>query len=291
MLKGILALVGASVLLGVIPAANKFVLLSGMSNSCIVFLTYLTSMVGMGIISALQKKRFSVSARQLVVLLLAGAGGLGLTGYFLNIAYERIPVGLTTTLHFLYPTLVSCVMVVAFHQKMSKYKLGAIVLSVIGMVLIADLSGGSIQVTGVVVALLSSVTYSFYMIVNEKGCISGLDLFIKMFYISMGAAILFGILTLVNGELTLPGTSPVWGVLFGLIGIGSMLAFFLVTVGIRIIGASNASFLNMLEPLTSLAVGAVLYQEIPSVISVAGCGLVIVSVCLVALDGAKAPSA
>ena len=107
----------------------------------------------------------------------------------------------------------------------------------------------------------------------------------------MGAAILFGILTLVNGELTLPGTSPVWGVLFGLIGIGSMLAFFLVTVGIRIIGASNASFLNMLEPLTSLAVGAVLYQEIPSVISVAGCGLVIVSVCLVALDGAKAPSA
>ena len=285
MFLGILAVICASLLLGIIPSVNKLILLSGMTSGCIVFLTYLTSAAGMAVILFLRKESFRVRPIQFITLLFTGFAGLGMTGFLLNLAYELIPVGLATMLHFLYPSLVSIAMALFFHGRLTPLKTGAILFSIIGMLLIADLSGG-LRPAGILIALCSSLTYAFYFIVNEKGCISGLPLTIKFFYVSVGSGLMFGALTFVRGEFSLPASLNTALELFLVVGLGSMLAFFLITLGIKKAGASTSSFLNMLEPITSLIVSCLLYKDYPSPLGFAGCGLVLLSVLLAAADSA-----
>lgn len=284
MAVGILALICASLILGSIPSANKYILLSGVSSGGIVFYSFLIVALGAALIILLTKKSLRVSMSQLVMLLVLGALGMGGTGFLLNLAYSFIPVGLATMLHFLYPSLVSIVMVVLFGQKMTYCKIGAIVISILGMFLIADLSGG-IKLLGVIIALCSSCTYSFYMIGNEKGSINRLPLIVKLFYSSAGACIIFGIQSYT--DLSIPHGSIVYLLLFGVCGLGSLLAFYLLTAGIKLIGASTASFFNMLEPVTSLVVSTLVYHDVPGIKTLLGCGLVLMSVLLVALDGVR----
>lgn len=286
---GIIAVICASLLLGIIPSVNKLILLSGMSSGCIVFLTYLTSASGMLFIILIRREPFRVRPVQFFTLLFTGFSGLGMTGFLLNMAYELIPVGLATMLHFLYPSLVSVAMILFFRQRITLLKSGAILFSIAGMFLIADLSGG-LKFAGILIALCSSLTYSFYFIINEKGCISVLPLTVKFFYVSVGSSLMFGILTFSRNEFSLPSSPAVGVELFLIAGLGSMLAFFLITYGIKKAGASTSSFLNMLEPITSLIVGSILYQEYPSLLSLAGCAFVLFSVLLAALDSSRCAS-
>ena len=270
MWQGIAALAAASLLLGIIPSLNKLILLGGMNSGSMVFFNYPTVMAVTGIVIALRRQSFRVMGKQLAMLLFTGALGLGATGFLLNLAYDRIPVGLATMLHFLYPTVVSVVMVLVFHQKLTRDKGKAILLSLAGMLLIADFSGG-MDPSGMAAALLSGMTYAYYMIANEKGCINELPLTVKLFYVSMGGALCFGTWQAASGTLTVPQSTWIWFLLIGLVGVGS----------------AAASFINMLEPVASMAVGALLYRDLPGGRAMAGCLLVLGSVFFIAMDGKR----
>lgn len=286
MSHGFYAVIIASLLLGIIPSINNAILLSGMSSSCIVFLTYFTSSICMLIVASIKGLSIRISKKDIITLLFVGFAGLGMTGFLLNLAYELIPVGLVTMLHFLYPSIISFIMVIVYKQKISCFRVTAILLSITGMYFIADLSG-NMKTTGIIIALCSSITYSFYFIMNEKGSISGISLIIKLFYVSSGIAFAFGILTFMRNEFSLPVSGFISLQLFGFVGIGSMVAFFLITYGIKKIGASTSSFINMLEPITSLIFSSSLYHYYISKITLIGCLFVLASVLLIALDDKK----
>ena len=290
MVQGIVCVAGASLLFGIMPSANKFVMLSGMSAQCLTF--YIQVMICLASLVIARIKRYSVCVTrpQLVHLLLLGAVGMGITTFLVNTAVMLIPVGLATVLHFLYPTIVAVAMVVIFGQRMSRYKLMAIACSICGMLLITNLKGGGeIQWGGILLALTSSLTYSFYMISNEKGEINSLPLIVKLIYSSMGSGVLFGVISAGGGSVSAPAGIPAFLMLL-VCGLGSLGAYYLITAGIQRIGASVASFVNMLEPVTSVVVSAVAYQERPSLIMLLGMILILTSVFLVAMDGRAAPA-
>ncbi len=289
MRQGIIWIVGASLLFGVMPTANKFVMLSGVSAECLTF--YIQSMVCVMSLVIARKKRCPIRIKSALAarLLLVGSLGMGATSFLVSSACMYIPVGLATVLHFLYPTLVSVAMVLFFGQKLSGYKGMAMVCSVFGMLLIANLNGAEkAGWIGILLALASSLTYSFYMISNEKGEINQLPLIVKLVYASMGSVLLFGVLSVGKGSLALPGTWLAGLVLAGVGSLGSLGAFYLITAGIQRIGASAASFVNMLEPVTSVVVSALAYREFPGPVTWMGIVLVLSSVFLVAVDGRRA---
>ncbi|MGE4277429.1 MAG: DMT family transporter, partial [Lawsonibacter sp.] len=268
--------------------ANKFVMMSGLSAECITF--YIQAIICVMSFVIAWKKRcpIRIKPKLLVRLLMVGSIGMGATSFLISSACMCIPVGLTTVLHFLYPTIVSVAMVLFFGQKLSGYKGIAIVCSIFGMLLITNLDGaGGAQWIGILLALASSLTYSFYMISNEKGEINQLPLIVKLFYASMGSALLFGVISVGKGSIALPGTWSAGFVLVAVSSLGSLGAFYLITAGIQRIGASAASFVNMLEPVTSVVASALVYQECPSLVTWMGILLVLSSVFLVAMDGRR----
>lgn len=279
---GILALIGASILLGIIPTANKYLLLSGMSSSQIVFYTYFMVAVSAGCLAKIRGEKFQIKKSQFVKLFLLGAAGMGGTGYLLNQSYTYIPVGLATMLHFLYPTVVSVVMIGIYKERITFSKISAILASIIGMCFIADLSGG-MKMVGIIFALCSSGTYAYYIIANDKGEINELSILIKLFYSAIGATAICLIFS--GANLKLPSNLNVYFVLFGICGCGFLTAFYLLAAGIGRVGALMASFFNMLEPIVSLCVSSVIYQEQLSIKVGVGCILVLLSVLFIAVDG------
>lgn len=290
--QGILRIAVASLLFGVIPSANKYILLTGMPSECITCLSHAVISIGSMLLVWASGQSLKISFCQACQLLSLGAIGMGGTTFLISKATEIIPVGVATVLHFLYPTIVSVVMIVLFQQKMSPYKAAAIFCSICGMALITNLNdSGSFRWTGVVLALCSSLTYSTYIIANEKGKINELPLAVKLIYTSMGSAATFGIVSFCKGTLMLPASGSAALMLIGVSGLGSLAAFYLITAGIRKIGASVASFVNMLEPVVGVVVSAIAYQEVPTVSMVVGMALVLSAIFLVAMDGWKSSSA
>ena len=281
---GVFAVIAASVLFGITPSANNYVLLRGMEPDCLLFYQAVTMVLGSGGLIAWRKLSLKVTKQMALELLALGIVGMGLTDYFLNLSYEYLPVSTVVMLHFLYPAIVLVVSVLAFHQKPSLCVLGAVVLSITGLVLVTDFDGG-INGTGVLFALGSAATYAFYAIENDRGSVSRLPLAVRLFYVSLVTLVTYFVKTMVSGNFSLPADGKTAFAAVGIVGVGSLLGFYLITMGIKRIGASKASFLNMLEPITGVVFGVLLYQEAFPLRSKAGCVCVLLSVFLIALDG------
>ncbi len=286
--RGVLCVIGASIIFGCMPTVNKYIMLSGITPLCLAL--YIQIIIG---ISALltakcSKTSIHVSTRELIQLILIGSIGMGATTYLLNLAVIYIPVGLATVLHFLYPTVVSVTMVVLFKQKFSVFRLLAILSSIIGMLMITNLNGGKGQFsfTGIILATLSSMTYAFYMIANEKGQCKHLPLIVRLIYSALGSSLLLGILLLWNETPVFPDSISIILLTICYCGVGSLISYYLITGGIKYIGATFASFINMLEPVTSVVVSALIFKESIMGKTIIGMGLILSAVLSVSIDSA-----
>lgn len=276
---GVLYLIGASALFGCLPTVNKLLLLHGLTSGSLVFLTYLTVAAASGIALIIQKKFLRVPLKQCVTLMILGFLGMGATAYLLNLSYTFIPVGLSTMLHFSYPTLVVIITTFFFKEKFNTAKVYAILASFLGMFLIANLSGGGEQI-GILFALTSGMTYALYIVGNDKGTVNRFPLLLKIFYASAGTACIFGIQTL--GNISLPSAGIDIFLLFGVCGLGTLAAYYFLTKGIKLVGAVTASFFNMLEPIFSLLISTIVYQDALEIKSILGGILILSAVFIIA---------
>ena len=285
MKKGIFYIVAASCIFGAMPSANKYVMLSGISAEAVAFWGQLTICALSYLLIRLCRASIHIKVQNMFCLLAVGAVGMGATTFLVNKACLYISAGLATVLHFLYPTIVSLTMILFFGKKAGKPTYAAILCSVVGMVFIAgqqDSSGGG-NLIGVLFALASSLTYSFYVVANDKGSFNDYPLMVKLFYSSMGSSLLVGALCLTTGGLARPAGAEVSLVLFGVCGIGSMAAYYLIIAGIRQIGAGMAAFFNMLEPIASVIISALLYKDHITLGVMCGIALVLLSVLFAAI--------
>lgn len=281
---GFLCVILAAVLFGAAPTFQRLVLMTGVTPAGLMVMTNGVTVLGAAAFALIRRYDLRVTGRQLFHLFLMGVN-MGLTGLLLNYAYNRLAVGFVTMIHFLYPAVVCIAMAVLFRERLTWLKAGAIAVSVGGLVLLSG--GGSAQsATGVLLAALSSLTYGFYVISNEKGSANTMPTVVKVMY-SMSFAFLFNLIVALSTGAVFPfaGKELPFSVLAGAM-LGT--ATWLLCAGIGKLGASKAAFINMLEPVTSLLLSAAVYRYAVSARSLLGCALVLCSVLMVALGKKKA---
>lgn len=284
MRKGVLAVVAASFLYGIMPIFTKRALLEGMTSGAVVFYRLFFAAVVSFIVLKVLRIDMSVTARQLAEMAIMGVIGFGATMALLTMAYGLIPTGLATILHFTYPLFVTVVMAVVFRERMSCAKLAACICAVGGILLIADFS--SLSVAGVLLAVISGTTYASYVIANKKLTFGRLHGLVIVFYVSSFAAVFFGIKAVLTKEMMLP-CSPLALVLLLIIAVFcTVTTLFLLTYGIKTLGASTASMLNMLEPVIGLVAGVIVYKEMIPLKGIIGCILIVMTGIASAFDSA-----
>lgn len=286
MAKGYLAIIAASILYGIMPVLSKELLLEGMNSNSIVVWRFGFSAVFCLAIMWIKKISFKASFRQIRAMVTVGILGFGLTATLLTASYSYIPVGLATMFHFSYPLFVLLIMVAITRERLGSLRAIAAVCVVAGLVLMMDFHGGA-NYTGMILALLSGITYALYVVSNQKSCFRMLDGFTSMFYVLVASSVFFTLQSLISGSLMAPATPKGWLLAMSIGLFCTVISLRLLLYGISVLGAANASILNILEPLTSLAAGILIYGDRLSGLTIAGCFLVILAILLVSFAGRR----
>lgn len=284
MLRGILAIITASILFGITPSGIKYVLLSGMTSDCVLFYQAIIIVLGTALAMVVRHVSFRISCKAAAKLMILGVVGMGCTDFLLNSAYGYLQVSTVLMLHFMYPSIVLILSAVIFRQRITKFSAGAIILSIMGLALITGKTG-SIHPIGALCALGSALTYAIFAVANDKGDVNRYPLVLKLFYMSLGTSVVYGAKTFLCGNFSIPVNAKTAVILVGVVGIGSMLGFYFVTDGIKRIGAGRAAFINMLEPVTGVLGGVMIYHETLTSQAGIGCASILAAVLLVAFDG------
>ena len=282
---GYLFVILASILFGSYPSIQEHVMTTGATPLGMVIVCNSVAGLSSLIIGLIRRESFKLDKKMFGSLALTGILGLFLTDYLLNTSYTMIPVGFTTMIHFLYPSLVCMTMVFVYKEKLTKGKVGAIVLSIVGLIL---LSGGDISgdKRGVFVAIATAFAYGFYMISNDKSSVAKVPLMARSFYLNLFVAIAALITNIFTKSAVLPsGAENIE--LSVLVGIMLCTALILMNAGIGILGAGKSSFINMLEPITSFVVSTIVFHYSITVTAILGSVLILGSLILVTLGEEK----
>lgn len=101
--------------------------------------------------------------------------------------------GVATTIHFLYPVVVSLIMFVFYKDKLTMPILLAMAMAVSGVYMLSggNTPGSSINIKGLMLVLATVIAYAAYIVGMNRSRIARLDSLKATFYILLSGAIVF----------------------------------------------------------------------------------------------------
>jgi drug/metabolite transporter (DMT)-like permease len=221
-------------------------------------------------------------------ILLLGFLGYYLAAYldFIGLAY--IPATLERLILFLYPTLVVLLSLLLFGQRIDRRQKVALAVSYlgIGLVFAENLRVGPDSrstVIGGALVFASAVAYSFYLIYSAR--VVGRIGTVRFTAYAMGVAttLVFAqfLATHSLAEVRVPG--PVYGLTLAMALFSTVIPAFLMTEGLRLVGANQAATIGTIGPVVTMALGWALLGEHITAVQVAGAALVLAGVLTVTL--------
>ena len=122
------------------------------------------------------RKSPKVQFKQAWQLVVMGGGAFALTCLLISFAYNYIPAGMTIVLHFTYPVFVLLASLLFFGERVTPLKFCSLAAAIAGIVLMSVGSfGGSIKPIGIILALISGMTYAAYFLAGKNASYSELD--------------------------------------------------------------------------------------------------------------------
>lgn len=284
--EGIIYALVSSSTFGLIPLFAVPILMMGtMSGPSILFYRFGLGMLLIGLIGLVQGKSFRIGFRQGARLTVLG-WFYAATAMWLLESYSMIPSGIATTIHFLYPVLVTLIMVVFFKEPKSVWIFGAAIVSIAGVALL-NWSGGKVNYEGIATVLLTVVTYAIYIVGVNKSGVDKMDPIPLTFYVLLSGALMFA----AYAEMT-TGIEPIqdWKTGINLVLLAlvpTVVSDLTLVMAVKRVGSTITSVLGSLEPLVAVLVGVIHFSEPFGLKNAAGLVLIIVAVTVVILKSGK----
>lgn len=274
---------------GLIPLFALPVMAKGIYFDSILCYRFFVASVALGCLMFLRKESFRVSSRELMTLI-----GLGVlfasSAMFLFWSYRLMAAGIASTILFLYPVFVAVLMATLFHEKISWLTQVAIGVALTGVAMLYLGDGDSrLSMGGILVVLMSALTYAVYIIVINKSNVSGMNGQKITFYAMIVAMTLFLIKSQFSGGLqVLPDRQAVLNVV--LLGfIPTVISCVAMVSSVHYIGSTYTAVLGAMEPLTAVGVGILVFKEPFTPNLAMGIVLIVVAVTLIVLAGVLLP--
>lgn len=278
---GVLYAIASSATFGLIPLFSIPLLSSGIGSPTILCYRFIVAAIIMAVVLLFTKRNLRLHAKQLGVTVLLSVL-YSLTAILLIESYKYIPSGVATTIHFLYPLAVTLSMSWLFGERTTTTTYIAVVVSLVGVALLAwgDHTQGDFQ-RGVTLALLTVVTYAAYIVGVMRSSASSIDSLVLTFYVLVIGAGLFFIYAIATTGIEYVHRWSDWRDLIMLALVCTVLSDYTLILAIKRIGSTLTSILGSMEPLTAVVVGVLYFGEQFDSSSVAGLILIITAVVLV----------
>jgi len=231
-----------------------------------------------------ERKSFRISGRELKTL-----GSLGLLFAASSITYYQsfrfMDAGIASTILFVYPVMVAVIMATCFRERVTASTVTAIILALAGIgLLYRGDAGVPISATGVLLVMVSSLTYAVYIVVVNQSSIrmSSLKLTFYVLLICMLSLLAYSF-TSPDLHLMLPPSPRAWFFACWLGLVPTVLSLVLMTVSVHEVGATPTAIMGALEPLTAVAIGVMVFDESLTFRLVVGIVLILSAVLLIVL--------
>jgi len=204
------------------------------------------------------------------------------TALALTLAYTMIPSGVATTIHFLYPVFVSFLMITFFKEKKSIVLLIAAITALAGVGLMCWNGASSLNPTGIIIALVTVVTYALYIVGINQSKAGKINAEVLTFYILLCGAFIFFIIALFDkGIEPIPNKLEVWIRILLLALLPTVVSDLTLILAIKYAGSTITSILGSMEPLVSVLIGVYYFNEYFDFNTFAGFMLIILSVVMI----------
>ena len=282
--KGIICGILAAVCYGTNPFGALPLYEEGVNTSSVLLYRFSMAVMMLAVMLIVERKSFRVSGAELKTL-----GSLGLLFAASSITYYQsfrfMDAGIASTILFVYPVMVAVIMVTCFKEKATASTVTAIVLALVGIGLLYRGDGGvSLSTTGVLLVMVSSLTYAVYIVVVNQSSIrmSSLKLTFYVLLICMLALLAY---SFTSPELhpMLPPSPRAWFYACWLGLVPTVLSLVLMTVAVHEVGATPTAIMGALEPLTAVVIGVVLFGESFTLRLAVGIVLILSAVLLIVL--------
>ncbi len=191
-----------------------------------------------------------------------------MTLYFLAIA--RIPISLAVSAYFVGPIVAVALSVLFLKETFTRWKLLSLVLGFVGSIIVLQPSG-DIEI-GLIMAFGAGLFFALYLIATRQASQNSDPIKTLAFQCVLGTVLLSPQAAF---TFELPQLDVLW--LFAGLGIISAIAHLMTILAFRLADASTLSPLVYLELVGSAAIGFVIFSEIPTLSTIAGAALIIIS--------------
>jgi len=198
-------------------------------------------------------------------------------------ALDRMDAGPTSLILYLYPALVTGAGVLLLGQPLRARAAVALPITLVGVALSIGLKGHP-DPLGVALAIASACFYATYFLLVKAQLSRGAEPLELTALVYAGAAVAYLALAAGTGAADLPSGAGAWSAMAATILVSTVASSLLTFSALRHLPAPTAAMVATVEPVIAVACAAVALGERPAPLQLAGGGLVLAALVLLARD-------
>ena len=282
---GYLAGIVSGITYGMNPLFGVPVINKGLDVNSLLFYRYGVATLLMLAFMLVAKKQIRISWKQFGLMTILGVLFTGCSITLFE-AYKYIPSGIATSILYVYPIMVALIMM--FLGQFPTWQTWvSIIAGVAGAILLSLKGGGGfIDWRGIVLVVTSGLCY--IVIVNQSQQIKALPNLTLTFYcFFIGSLMLFALLGFCVKLNPVPDKVS-WLNVLGLAVLPTAIATITLAASTKAVGATKTSVLGILEPLTAIFVGTLVFKEAFTLNVAIGVALILFAILFMILTDKKA---
>ncbi len=259
MKKGYIYTALSAIIFGLMPLLTKIIIARGATSLTIAFFRVFYVTVVLFFVLKIKKIDLRLEKRDFLSAILTSIFGSGLTIIILNESYNYVDTGIATSLHFLYPLFVAILCCFFYGEKIKKKQIISLSFALVGIICFMSKGNGSLF--GYFLAIASGLTYAFYLVKMDKTGLVKMNALKLSFYLALFTTIEIFTMNLFMQDVVFKMDAIAYGLLLVLALSSSFLATVLLQKGVLLLGSTRASFICLLEPVTSMIMGILWLNE------------------------------
>lgn len=256
-----------------------------MDADSVLFFRYLIALPIIGAMLLLRGRTLRPAKGELLPLVIMGVL-MSVSSLALFESYNYMDSGVASTLLFVYPVMVALIMAAFFRERLPVSTLLCIGIALTGiMMLNHTVTGAPLSLTGVVLVMVSSLTYAIYIVAVNRPRLAGVPTLRIIFYGLLVGVLIFGGRLIYKGGIHVPSQWYLWGCLVALAVLPTAVSFVCTTAAIQKIGSTPTAILGALEPVVALVFSVTVFGDLLTFRQICGILLILVAVTFIIAGG------
>lgn len=280
-------------ILGVIAAASYGtnplfalpLLGAGIDAYSVLFLRYFFAIPILALMMVARGRGFGLRRSHVLPLIVFGLM-MAFSSLALYVSYAYIGAAIASTLLFVYPILVTVIMAVGYHERITILTVLCILLATAGIGLLYRGDDGAVlNPYGLLLVFLSALSYAIYLVAVNKGQMKEIPTLKLTLYVIVFGLFLFAFRFQPATFAVLNARPLLWLSALSMALFPTALSLLCTSAAIQKVGSTPVAILGAMEPVTAVAIAILIFNEPLSLRLALGMLLVILSVTLIIAGG------